>query len=185
MMRSKILTAALATGIGLATISAPAFATSATQSVSVNVVAATEATIAVAYSAGSNISCAVGTAVVGPVACTNTATLSGSIRTTVLDTGGTSVTLTGANIVGLANTIAPTALTLACTGGLTGTPTFGGVAGTLPTAAAMSTAPTTCQSWTGTVVDTYSLIATLSIDAGKVPADTYTAANFTATVTAN
>jgi hypothetical protein len=180
------LSAAVATiGIVLGG-SAPSLAASSTATVTVAVTASTEASIGVTYSAGSNILCAVGTTVSGTVSCTNTATLAGAFRSTKVDTGGASVSLTGAAITGSGGASIPaSALTMTCTGGTTGSPTFPGTPGTLATNAALSTSPVNCQTWTGTIVANYSLVVALSIDAGQVPSDTYTNGAFTATVTAN
>jgi hypothetical protein len=186
VMVKRIVAGMSAAALGLGLCAAPAFAASNTATVTVAVTAATQATIGVTYSAGSNILCAVGAAVAGPVACTNTATLAGSFRSTKADTGGSSVSLTGAAITGSGGASIPaSALTMTCTGGVTGSPTFGGTAGTLATGVALSTSPVDCQSWTGTIVANYSLVLALTIDAGQVPSDTYTNGAFTATATAN
>ncbi len=185
-MVSRILAGVSAAALGLCALAAPAAAASNTATVTVAVTAATQATIGVSYSAGSNVSCAVGAVVSGFVACTNTATLAGSFRSTKNDVGGTSVSLTGAAITGSGGASIPAAaLQMTCTGGTTGSPTFAGTAGTLASAAALSTSAVNCQSWTGTIVANYSLVVALSIDAGQVPSDTYTNGAFTATATAN
>ena len=184
-MRRHILPILAAAGI-VAAANASADAATSTATVNVAVSALASATIGATYSSGSNVLCDVGTTVVGLVACASTVTLAGNIRTTVADTGGASVTLTGASIAGTgANAIAPTALRMTCTGGTTAGATYPGTAGTLAAATPLSTSAVTCQSWTGTVVDSYSLVAALEIDASKVPADTYTLTGFTATATAN
>jgi hypothetical protein len=165
---------------------APAYAASSTATVTVAVTAATQATIGVSYSSGSNILCAVGASVSGIVACSNTATIAGTFRSTKVNTGGASVSVTGAAITGSGGaSIAPSALTMTCTGGTTGSPVYAGTPGTLATNSALSTTAVNCQTWTGTIVSAYSLIASLSIDASEVPADTYTNGAFTATATAN
>ncbi len=74
---------------------------------------------------------------------------------------------------------------MTCTGGTTAGATFTETPGTPATNARLATTAVNCQSWTGTVVDTYSLILALAIDASKVPADTYVTTGFTATATAN
>jgi hypothetical protein len=80
----------------------------------------------------------VGSAVSGLVPCTNTATIAGSFRNPVADTGGTSVTLTGTAITGAASgTIPASALAMTCTGGTIGTPTYPGTPGTLATITAL------------------------------------------------
>jgi hypothetical protein len=185
-MVSRILAGFSAAALGIGVLAAPAAAASNTATVTVAVTAATQATLGVSDSAGSNISCAVGATVSGAVACTNTATLAGSFRSTKVDTGGTSVSLTGAAITGSGGASIPaSALTMTCTGGTTGSPTFPGTAGTLASGTALSTSAVNCQSWTGTIVANYSLVVALSIDAGQVPSDTYTNGSFTATATAN
>ena len=167
-------------------ITPAAAATSASSSVNVQVTAAVQATIGVAYSSGSNISCAVGTAVTGTVACTSTATLTGSFRSTKNDNGGTSVALTGATITGSGGgSIPPSAFQMTCTGGTTGSPTYGGTPGTLASNTALSSSAVNCQSWTGEIIANYSLTVALALDASQVPADTYSLTGFTATATAN
>ena len=184
-MFSRIVAALAATaGIAAFTIP-PASAASSTSSVTVAVTASTQATIGATSSSGTNIACAVGTAISGIVPCATTVTLAGTFRSTK-STGGATVSLTGATITGSGGAaIAPNALTMTCTGGLTGSPTYAGTAGTLASATALSTSATTCMSWTGTVVSAYSLNVALGIDAALVPADTYTNGSFTATATAN
>lgn len=178
--------AAVAAALAVCGFALPASAVTQTATVTVAVTAATQATIGVTYSAGSNILCDVGTNTSGAIACSTTATLAGGFRSTKTDSGGTSVSLTGATISGSGGaTIPPSALTMTCTGGVTGSPTYGGTAGTLASNAALSTSAVNCQSWTGSIVANYSLVVALSIDAGQVPADTYTNGSFTATATAN
>ena len=180
-----VLTAAMSIGLA-ALLGGPAFAGSSTGTVTVAVTAATQATIGITYSSGTNILCAVGAAVSGYVACTNTATIAGSFRTTQSDTGGTSVSLTGAAITGAGGASIPaSAIEMTCTGGTTGSPTYAGTPGTLATNAALSTSAVNCQTWTGLMIANYSLVASLSIDASRVPSDTYTNGAFTATATAN
>jgi hypothetical protein len=175
-------TVALAFG----TLCAPAAAASNTANVSVAVTAGVQATIGVTYSTGSNISCNVGTAISGFVACTNTATLAGTFRSSKTDTGGTSVAITAAAITGTGTGVIPaTAWEMSCTGGVTGSPANAGTAGTLASNTALSTSAVACQSWTGEIIANYSLVVALSLDAAQVPADTYAASNFTATATAN
>lgn len=180
------LTIIPAATLAFASLCAPASAASSTQNVAVAVTASVQATIGVAYGAGSNISCNVGASVSGFVACADTATLSGAFRSSKNDTGGTSVAITAATITGTnGGTIAPTAWEMTCTGGTTGSPAFAGTAGTLATNLALASTAVTCQSWTGEIIANYSLTVALSVDAGQVPGDTYTATNFTATATAN
>lgn len=182
---TRLVAGASALALTLVVATAPAFAATATSTVTVAVTATNQATIGVAYSAGSNILCDVTGVFSGFVACTNTATLSGGFRSTKADTGGTSVSVTGTAITGSGgSSIAPTSLQMSCTGSSTGT-TYPGTAGTLATNAPLALTAVNCQSWTGTMVATYSLVASLKIDAGGVPADTYTNGSFTATATAN
>jgi hypothetical protein len=168
-----------------AALQAPANA--ATDTVNVTVNASTQATIGVTYSNTTGpITCDVGTSLSGMVACTNTATLSGGFRSTKNNTGGASVTVTGADITGSGGwTVHPSALQMTCTGGTTGSPTYGGTAGTLASGTALSTSAVACQSWTGTIIANYSLDVSLAIDASQVAADTYSTTGFTATATAN
>jgi|GEM_PF-1766346 hypothetical protein len=177
-----IPSAALAFG----TLCAPAAAASNTANVSVAVTAGVQATIGVSYSSGSNISCNIGATITGYVACTNTATLAGTFRSSKTDTGGTSVSVTGAAITGSGGGVIPaTAWEMSCTGGTTGSPANPGTPGTLASNTALATTAVACQSWTGEIIASYSLIVALSLDAAQVPADTYAASNFTATATAN
>lgn len=177
-----IPSAALAFG----SLCAPAAAASNTANVSVAVTAGVQATIGVTYSSGTNISCNVGTAITGFVACTNTATLAGTFRSSKNDTGGTSVSITAAQISGTNGGVIPaTAWEMTCTGGTTGSPSNPGTPGTLASTAALSTSAVACQSWSGEIVANYSLVVALLLDASQVPADTYAATNFTATATAN
>jgi hypothetical protein len=71
---------------------------------------------------------------------------------------------------------------MTCTGGIVGSPLYGGSSPTLANALALSTGATNCASWTSTVVAPYSLVLSLGIDASQVPSDTYTTTGFTATV---
>lgn len=186
-MQARLALIAAATSLGLIVAGAvPSIAASNTGTVTVAVTAGTQATIGVTYSAGSNILCDVGAVTSAIVSCTNTATIAGSFRSTKTNTGGASVSITGSAITGSGgSSIDPSELMLTCTGGTTGSPTFPGTPGTLATNAPLSTSAVNCQSWTGTIVSTYSLTASLSIDAADVPADTYTNGAFTATATAN
>lgn len=175
-----------AAALTFGTLCAPAAAASSTANVSVAVTAGVQATIGVNYSAGSNISCNIGATITGFVACANTATLAGTFRSSKTDTGGTSVSITGASITGTGGGVIPaTAWEMTCTGGTTGSPSFPGTPGTLANNAALSTSAIACQSWTGEIIANYSLVVALSLDASQVPADTYAATNFTATATAN
>lgn len=186
MKLNNRLLAIPAAALATAMFASPALAASSTGTITVAVTAATQATIGVTYSAGTNITCAVGTAVSGIVPCTNTVTLAGGFRSTKLNTGGASISVTGANIVGTGgSSIPPAALTMTCTGGIVGSPPLPGTPGTLATNAPLSTSAVNCQSWSGTVVGLYSLVVALSIDAGLVPSDTYSNGAFTATATAN
>ncbi len=181
----SLAAAAISLGMVLAGTT-PSFAVTNTATVTVAVTAVTETTIGVSYSAGSNILCAVGVAVTGLIACTNTATIAGGFRSTKTNTGGASVSITGAPITGSGGASVPaSALAMTCTGGTTGSPTYPGTPGTLATNAALSTTAVNCQTWTGTIVANYSLVAALTIDASQVPSDTYTNGAFTATATAN
>lgn len=182
---TRLVAGASALALTLAVIAAPASAATGTATVTVAVTASTQATIGVTYSAGSNIVCDVTGVFSSFVACTNTATLAGGFRSTKADTGGTSVSVTGAAITGSGgSSIPPTALEMTCTGTATGA-TYPGTPGTLASSTPLATTAVNCQSWTGTMVATYSLVASLKIDAGQVPADTYTNGSFTATATAN
>lgn len=175
-----------AAALAFGTMCAPAAAASSTANVQVAVTASSQATIGVTYSAGTNITCNVGTSVSGYVACTNTATLAGAFRSSKTDTGGSSVSITGATISGTgSNSIPPSAFEMTCTGGTTGSPEDPGTPGTLASALALSSSAVNCQSWSGEIIANYSLVVSLMLDSGQVPADTYTATNFTATATAN
>ena len=183
----RILSSIVAGAMIFGLLSAPLVASAATgtATVTVAVLASTQATIGVSYSGGSNINCAMGTSVAGYVPCSTTATLTGGFRSTKADTGGASVSLTGVAIPGSGGaSIPPSAFQMTCTGSATGA-TYPGTPGTLASSTPLSTSAVNCQSWTGTLVATYSLVVALSLDSSQVPADTYTATGFTATATAN
>ena len=189
-IKDALIKGALATvpafALAIGAFSAPASAASNTATVNVQVTAAVQATIGVTYGSGTNISCSVGTAVSGIQACSSTATLTGSFRSTKTDTGGSSVSLTGATITGSGGgSVPPAAFTMTCTGGTTGSPAFPGTPGSLASATALSSSAVNCQSWTGEIIANYSLTVALGLDAAQVPADTYAVTGFTATATAN
>jgi hypothetical protein len=156
--------------IGTAALAiASALPASAANTFNVQVNAATVANITVT-SAGS-VTCAPGTVVTGVVACTNTVNATGAIRSTKGGTASLTTAAVAATIVGTAGNSVPVgAISMTCadngSSGTHGTATFA-------SAAASTTAGTSCASWAGPNVFTYNVNLTFGIDAAQVNADTY------------
>jgi hypothetical protein len=136
----------------------------------VQVTAPTVATVTV--TAPLNVICNPGTTVIGIVACTNTVTASGTIRSSKGGTSSITASAVGATIVGTAlNSIPVSAISMTCTdNGSTGN--HG--AATFASAAASTTAGTSCASWAGPNVFTYNVNLNFGIDSSLVNADVYT-----------
>jgi hypothetical protein len=165
-MRNHLLVALGAAGLLLGA----ALPASAANTFNVQVTAPTVATITVTSTG--TITCAPGTAVTGVIACTNSVNATGSIRSSK---GGVAALTTAAvapTIVGtLTNSIPVSAITMTCVdAGSTGTH---GLA-TFASAAASTTAGTSCASWAGPNVFTYNVNLNFGIDSANVNADTYT-----------
>jgi hypothetical protein len=134
----------------------------------VQVTAATVATVTV--TAPGSVTCAPGTTVSGIVACTNVVT--GSIRSSKGGTASLTTAAVAGTIVGTTgNSVPVSAISMTCAdNGSTGT--HG--AATFASAAASTTAGTSCASWAGPNVFTYNVNLTFGIDSSQVNADTYT-----------
>jgi hypothetical protein len=145
---------------------------SAANTFDVQVNAATLATVTVTTAPGANVVCDPGTNVTGIIACTNTVNATGKIRSTTGGIGSLSATAVSATIAGTAGNSVPVgAITMTCAdGGSVGT--HG--AATFASAAASTVTGTSCASWPGPNVFTYSVNLTFGIDASQVNADTYT-----------
>jgi hypothetical protein len=165
-MRHQILATIGAAGLLLGA-SLPA---AAANTFNVQVTAPTVATITV--TAPGNVTCAPGNAVTGIVACTNTVNATGTIRSSKGGIASLSTAAVAATIVGTAGNSVPVgAIQMTCAdNGSTGTH---GTA-TLASAAASTTAGTSCASWAGPNVFTYNVNLTFGIDSSQVNADTYT-----------
>jgi hypothetical protein len=165
-MRNHLLVALSAAGLLLGA----ALPAAAANTFNVQVTAPTVATVTV--TAPLNVTCNPGTTVSGIVACTNTVTATGSIRSSKGGTSSISASAVAGTIVGTStNTIPVSAISMTCTdNGSTGT--HG--AATFATAAASTTAGTTCASWAGPNVFTYNVNLNFGIDSSQVNADTYT-----------
>jgi hypothetical protein len=143
---------------------------SAANTFNVQVNAATVATITV--TSPGNVTCAPGNTVTGVVACTNTVNATGAIRSTKGGTASLTTAAVAGTITGTAgNTLAVSAIQMTCadngSSGTHGTATFA-------SAAASTTAGTSCASWAGPNVFTYNVNLTFGIDSSQVNADTYT-----------
>lgn len=161
----------LLAGLGIAALAvASALPASAANTFNVQVNAATVATITVT-SPGS-VTCAPGTTVTGIVACTNTVNATGAIRSTKSGTASLTAAAVAGTIVGTSgNSVPVAAIQMTCadngSAGTHGT-------GVFASAAASTTAGTSCASWAGPNVFTYNVNLTFGIDSSQVNADTYT-----------
>ena len=165
-MRNHLLATLSAAGLLLGA-SLPA---SAANTFNVQVTAATVATVTV--TSPGNVTCSPGTTVSGTVPCTNTVNATGTIRSTKGGTAALTTSAVAATIVGTAgNSIPVSAISMTCAdNGSTGT--HG--AATFASAAASTTAGTSCASWAGPNVFTYNVNLTFGIDSAQVNADAYT-----------
>lgn len=144
---------------------------SAATSFTVQVNAATVATVAVTMNSGTNVICDPGTAITGTVACTNSVNATGNIRTTKGGSGTLTASAPAATVTGTAgNTLPVSTIKMTCAdNGSVGTH---GTA-TLASAAASASTGTSCASWAGPNVFNYNVNLTFGIDASQVNADTY------------
>jgi len=165
-MKSLFLATISAAGLILGA-SLPA---AAANTFNVQVTAPTVATITV--TAPGSVTCAPGNTVSGIVACTNTVNATGQIRSSKAGTATLTATAVAATIVGTSgNSIPVSAIQMTCAdAGSTGT--HGSA--TFASAAASTTAGTSCASWPGPNVFTYNVNLTFGIDSALVNADTYT-----------
>jgi hypothetical protein len=136
----------------------------------VQVTAPTVATVTV--TAPGNVVCAPGTTVSGIMPCTNTVNATGSIRSSKGGTASLTAAAVTGTIVGTAgNSIPVSAISMTCADN--GSSSNHGAA-TFATAAASTSAGTSCASWAGPNVFTYNVNLTFGIDSSLVNADTYT-----------
>jgi hypothetical protein len=161
----------LLAGLGIAALAvATALPASAANTFNVQVNASTVATITVTSTG--NVTCAPGNTVTGTVACTNTVNATGAIRSSKSGTASLTAAAVAATIVGTSgNSVPVAAILMTCadngSSGTHGTATFA-------SAAASTTAGTSCASWPGPNVFTYNVNLTFGIDSAQVNADTYT-----------
>jgi hypothetical protein len=165
-MRNHLLAALGAAGLVLGA----ALPASAANTFNVQVTAPTVATVTVT-SAG-NVTCDVGNTLTGVVACANTVNATGSIRSTKGGTASITTAAVASTIAGTAgNTIPVSAITMTCADNGSGS---GHGTATFASAAASTTAGTSCASWAGPNVFTYNVNLTFGIDSSAVSADAYT-----------
>jgi hypothetical protein len=171
----------LAVAFGAFAIPRPAFAAS-TAVVSLTITAPVLATISVS---SGTVSCNVSTVVSLTAPCTTSAAITGTVRSTANTI--TKLTITGAavNNSTATNSIAPSTFAMTCTDLSTGS-----VHGTLTLANAtpLATSAVSCASWAsngaGNILNIDDTLG-FTINSFLVPADTYTAANWTVTLTAS
>jgi hypothetical protein len=139
----------------------------------IQVSAATIATLTVTMNRGAEVICNPGTAHTGIVACTNTVNLTGNIRSTRGGTGTLMVTI--APVIGAAgNILDVTALTISCAdNSSTGTHD----AATFASAVRLASAGAQCASWSGQNIFRYNVNLSFGIDARQAKADTYPLSN--------
>jgi hypothetical protein len=165
-MRNQLLATLGAAGLLLGA-SLPA---AAANTFNVQVTAPTVATITV--TSPGNVTCAPGNTVTGIVACTNTVNATGAFRSSKGGTASLTTAAVAATIVGTAgNSVPVSAISMTCADN--GSTANHGAA-TFASAAASTTAGTSCASWAGPNVFTYNVNLTFGIDSSQVNADTYT-----------
>lgn len=181
-MFKRFLTAATATAIIAAAI-IPATAQAATTgTITANITAPVLATITVS---SGTVTCDVSGSLSLTSPCTSSAAISGSVRSSRNTV--TALTVTGAaiNNAGATNSVPASAFAMSCTDASTGTQ-HGAL--TLASAAALSTSAVNCASWAanagGNILSLSDTLA-FTINSFLVPADTYTASNWTVTLTAS
>ena len=171
-------TAVIATNLVLVT---PAQAAT-TGTLSASVVAPVLSTIAVT---NGTVTCSVATIVSLAAPCTTGTAVSGSVRSSRNTV--TSLTVTGAaiNNSGATNNVPASAFAMTCTDSSTGTQ-HGAL--TVANAAPLSTSAVSCANWaanpTGNILSLSDALA-FTVNAFLVPADTYTATNWTVTLSAS
>jgi hypothetical protein len=177
----RLLTTAASAVIATLALSSIAQAAT-TGTITANITAPVLATITVT---SGTIACDVTSALSLVAPCTSSAAISGSVRSSRNTV--TSLTVTGApvNNATSTNSIAPSAFAMTCTNASTGTQ-HGAV--TLASASPLSTSAVACASWAanaqGNILSLSDTLA-FTLNSFLVPADTYTAANWTVTLTAS
>jgi hypothetical protein len=181
-MFNRILKTAASAAVLAALILPGAAQAATTGTLTANITAPVLATITVS---SGTVTCDVTSTISTTAPCTSSAAIAGSVRSSRNTI--TSLTVTGAviNNASSTNTIAPSAFAMTCTDSSVGTQ-HGAL--TTASASALSTSAVPCASW---AANTQGNILTLSdtlaftINSFLVPADTYTAANWTVTLTAS
>jgi len=178
----RFLTTAASAAVIAALIIPNAAAAATTGTITANITAPVLATITVS---SGTVTCDVTSSLSATSPCTSSAAISGSVRSSRNTI--TSLTVTGAAISnsGATNSVAPSAFAMSCLDASTGTQ-HGAL--TVASASALSTSAVACASWAGNAGgNILSLSDTLAftLNSYLVPADTYTAANWTVTLTAS
>jgi len=178
----RFLTTALSAAV-IATLALSSAAQAATTgTISANITAPVLATITVS---SGTVTCDVTSTLSLVAPCTSSAAITGNVRSSRNTV--TSLTVTGApvNNATSTNSIAPSAFAMTCTNTSTGTQ-HGAL--TLASASPLSTSAVACASWAanaqGNILALDDTLA-FTLDSFLVPADTYTAANWTVTLTAS
>jgi hypothetical protein len=166
-----------------AVLVAPLAAQAATTgTIAANITAPVLATITVT---SGTVTCNVTSTLSTAAPCTSSAAVTGSVRSSRNTV--TSLTVTGAAINNSTSTnaIAPSAFAMTCVDASTGT-LHGALS--VASASALSTSAVSCASWAanaqGNVLSLNDTLA-FTLNSFLVPADTYTAANWTVTLTAS
>ncbi len=167
----------------LAALFLPCVAQAATTgTITVSLTAPVLATITVS---SGTVTCDVTSALSAAAPCSSAASISGGVRSSRNTI--TSITVTGAAISNASstNTIAPSAFAMTCSDASVG-PQHGAL--TVASASALSSGAVPCASWAanaqGNILTLNDTLA-FTINSFLVPADTYTAANWTVTLTAS
>jgi hypothetical protein len=181
-MFKRFITAVASAAIIAAIVIPNAAQAATTGTITANITAPVLATITV--SSGS-VTCDVSATLSLVSPCTSSAAITGSVRSSRNTV--TSLTVTGVAISNASstNSIAPSAFAMSCADASTGTQ-HGAL--TVASASALSTSAVNCASWAANAGgNVLSLSDTLSftLNSFLVPADTYTASNWTVTLTAS
>src|SRR5471030_303084 len=181
-MFKRFITATITTAI-IAAVIIPATAQAATTgTITANITAPVLATITVS---SGTVTCDVSSTLSLVAPCTSSAAITGSVRSSRNTV--TSLTVTGAAISnsGATNSIAPSAFAMSCVDSSTGTQ-HGAL--TVASASALSLSAVPCASWAanaqGNILSLNDSLA-FTLNSFLVPADTYTPANWTVTLTAS
>jgi hypothetical protein len=179
---NRFLTTAASAAIIAALIIPNAASAATTGTITANITAPVLATITVS---SGTVTCDVTSSLSATSPCTSSAAISGSVRSSRNTV--TSLTVTGAaiNNSGATASIAPSAFAMTCVDASTGTQ-HGAL--TVANASALSTSAVPCASWAanagGNILSLSDTLA-FTLNSFLVPADTYTAANWTVTLTAS